>query len=316
MPVKYNFNLKNKKIWVAGHTGMVGKAIIKKLIKEKHDALTIARNDLDLTDQDKTFKWIKKNSPQVIFLAAAKVGGIMANSSNQTEFLYQNLMIQNNIIKAAALYNVEKLIFLGSSCIYPKEAKQPIDENQLLSKPLEKSNEGYAIAKIAGLKLCSYFFKEHNKDFISVMPTNLFGPDDNFNLESAHVLPALINKIVNAQKKKKKKVEIWGTGKPRREFLHVKDLADAVYFLARKYSSQEPINIGTSKDISILELAKMIADIIGWEGNFTLNKRMPDGTLLKRLDISKISKMGWAPKIDIRTGLNDTIKKYIKSTEN
>jgi len=316
MYAKYNFDLKKKKIWVAGHNGMVGKAIVKKLVDEKHKVLTVDKSQLDLTDQTKTFKWIRQNSPHVIFLAAAKVGGILANSSNQTDFLYQNLMIQNNIIKAAAEYGIEKLIFLGSSCIYPKETEQPIKEDALLTKPLEKSNEGYALAKIVGLKLCSYYFREHNKDFISVMPTNLFGPGDNFDLSSSHVLAALINKIVTAKRNKYKNVEIWGTGQPRREFLHVHDLADAVYFLAKKYSSEEPINIGTSKDISILELAKMIAYFVGWDGNFLYNKKMPDGTPLKRLDVSKTKKMGWEPKIDIKSGLKDTIKNYIKSTKN
>merc|ERR1711991_577207 len=281
---EYNFNLTKKKIWIAGHNGMVGRAIMKRLLNRKLNVLTVDKSDLDLTDQSQTFNWMKSNLPQVIFIAAAKVGGILANSLNQADFLYQNLMIQNNIIMSAAENNVEKLIFLGSSCIYPKEAEQPIKEEELLCKPLEKTNEGYAIAKIAGLKLCSYLFKEHNKDFITVMPTNLYGPNDNFDLTTSHVLAALINKITYAKKNKKDNVEIWGTGKPKRDFLHVNDLADAVCFLAEKYSDSEPINVGSSKEISIKELAETISKLVGWNGTFSFNKNMPDGTMLKKLD--------------------------------
>ena len=313
MNKKYYFNLANKKIWIAGHNGMVGKALFKKLADEKLKIITVDKNTLDLTNQSKTYNWIKENAPQVIFLAAAKVGGIKANNLNQAEFLYQNLMIQNNIIKAAAKYKVEKLIFLGSSCIYPKEAEQPIKEEALLSKPLEETNEGYAIAKIAGLKLCSYLFKEYNKDFITVMPTNLYGPNDNYDLNDSHVLAALINKITHAKKYEKDSIEIWGTGKPKRDFLHVNDLADAIFFLAENYSSCIPINIGSSKEISIEDLAKVISQIVGWNGSFRFNKNMPDGTMLKKLDTSKIHSMGWSPKIDIRSGIEETIKEYLNS---
>jgi len=311
MSTNYNFELNKKKIWVAGHNGMVGKAICKRLEDKNLNILTVNKNALDLTDQKKTFSWIKKNTPQVVFLAAAKVGGIKANSLNQAEFLYQNLMIQNNVIKAAAKLNVEKLIFLGSSCIYPKEANQPIKESSLLCKPLEKTNEGYAIAKIAGLKLCSYLFEEHKKDFITVMPTNLYGPNDNFDLDNSHVLAALINKITYAKKNNKESVEIWGTGKPKRDFLHVNDLADAVCLVAEKYSSSSPINIGSSKEISIEELALTIAKLLDWGGTFKFNSNMPDGTMLKKLDTTKINKMGWRPKIDIKTGIKNTIKEFI-----
>ena len=310
MSKKYNFNLHKKKIWVAGHNGMVGKAIMRKLKGRKLNVLSVNKKDLDLTKQNQTFNWIKKNAPQVIFIAAAKVGGILANSLNQSEFLYQNLMIQNNIIKSAAENNVEKLIFLGSSCIYPKESSQPIKEESLLSRPLEKTNEGYAIAKIAGLKLCSYLFKEHKKDFITIMPTNLYGPHDNFDLDTSHVLAALINKITNAKKYKKESVEIWGTGTPKRDFLHVEDLADAVCFLAENYSSSEPINVGSSKEVSIKELAEIIAKLTGWSGSFSFNKNMPDGTMLKKLDTTKINKLGWQPKIDIKTGIKKALKEY------
>ena len=313
MSKSYSFNLNKKKIWVAGHNGMVGRAIIKKLRDKKLNVLTINKNDLDLTNQNQTFNWIKANAPQVIFIAAAKVGGILTNSLNQSEFLYQNLMIQNNIIGSAAENNVQKLVFLGSSCIYPKEAEQPIKEEALLSKPLEKTNEGYAIAKIAGLKLCSYLFKEHNKDFITIMPTNLYGPNDNFDLNTSHVLAALISKITYAKKNKKENVEIWGTGKPKRDFLHVNDFADAVCFLAENYSASEPINVGSSKEISIKELAEMIAKLVGWYGTFSFNQSMPDGTMLKKLDTTKINNLGWHPKIDIKTGIKQTIKEYEKS---
>ena len=307
---EYNFNLSKKKIWVAGHNGMVGRAIIRKLLNRKLNVLTVDKNDLDLTNQSQTFNWIKKNVPHVIFVAAAKVGGILANSLNHADFLYQNLMIQNNIIWSAAENNVQKLIFLGSSCIYPKEAEQPIKEKELLCKPLEKTNEGYAIAKIAGLKLCSYLFKEHKKDFITIMPTNLYGPHDNYDLKTSHVLAALINKITYAKKYKKKSVEVWGTGKPKRDFLHVDDLADAVCFLAENYSSSEPINVGSSKEISIKELAETIAKLEEWEGRLIYNKAMPDGTMLKKLDTTKINKLGWQPKIDIKTGIKNVLKEY------
>ena len=309
----YSFNLNKKKIWVAGHNGMVGSAILKRLKDKKLNILTINKYDLDLTNQSQTFNWIKANAPQVIFIAAAKVGGILTNSLNQSEFLYQNLMIQNNIIRSAAENNVQKLIFLGSSCIYPKASEQPIKEEALLSKPLEKTNEGYAIAKIAGLKLCSYLYKEHNKDFITIMPTNLYGPNDNFDLTTSHVLAALISKITYAKKNKKENVEIWGTGKPKRDFLHVDDLADAVCFLAENYSASEPINVGSSKEISIIELAEMIAKLVGWYGSFSFNKSMPDGTMLKKLDTTKINNLGWHPKIDIKTGIKQTIEEYEKS---
>ena len=309
---EYNFNLNKKKIWIAGHNGMVGRAIMKKLHSRKLNVLTVDKTDLDLTNQNQTFNWVKTNLPQVIFIAAAKVGGILANSLNQAEFLYQNLMIQNNIIRSAAENNVEKLIFMGSSCIYPKESAQPIKEEELLCKPLEKTNEGYAIAKIAGLKLCSYLFKEHKKDFITIMPTNLYGPHDNYDLETSHVLAALINKITFAKKYKKESVEIWGTGKPKRDFLHVDDLADAVCFLAENYSSSEPINVGSSKEISIKELAETIAKLVGWKGSFLYKKEMPDGTLLKRLDTTKINKLGWQPRIDIKTGIKKTLREYKK----
>ena len=311
MKKKYKFSLKNKRVWVAGHTGMVGSAILKRLKRENCYVLTVDQSKLDLTDQNKTRDWIKKNKPEVVFIAAARVGGILANSNNHSDFLYDNLMIQNNVIKLSSENNVKKLIFLGSSCIYPKVSEQPINEKQLMQGPLEETNEGYALAKIAGLKLCSYLNIEKNKDFISLMPTNLYGPGDNYNLQTSHVMGALINKIVYAKINNKNEIEIWGRGIARREFLHVEDVADAACFLAKNYSSSEPINIGTSKDISILELAETISKILKWEGSFKLNKKMPDGMLLKRLDIRKIKKLGWKPKISLEKGLKRTIKEYM-----
>ncbi len=307
MKKKYSYDLKNKRVWVAGHNGMVGKAILERLKKENCTILSVDKKELDLTNQAKTYNWIKRRAPQVVFLAAAKVGGILANQSNQTDFLYQNLMIQNNVIKSSAECGVEKLIFLGSSCIYPKESIQPIPETEILKSSLEKTNEGYALAKIAGLKLCSYLYKEHKKDFITVMPTNLYGPNDNFNLTTSHVLAALVNKIVTAKLEKKDSIEIWGTGKPRREFLYVKDLADAICFIAKYYSNENAINVGTSEDISIKELAKMISKIVGWKGSFVFNKNMPDGTMLKRLNTLKIKNLGWQAKVDMETGIKQTI---------
>ncbi|MDC0651851.1 GDP-L-fucose synthase [Alphaproteobacteria bacterium] len=307
MKKKYSYDLKNKRVWVAGHNGMVGKAILERLKKENCTILSVDKKELDLTNQAKTYNWIKRRAPQVVFLAAAKVGGILANQSNQTDFLYQNLMIQNNVIKSSAECSVEKLIFLGSSCIYPKESIQPIPETEILKSSLEKTNEGYALAKIAGLKLCSYLYKEHKKDFITVMPTNLYGPNDNFNLTTSHVLAALVNKIVTAKLEKKDSIEIWGTGKPRREFLYVKDLADAICFIAKYYSNENAINVGTSEDISIKELAKMISKIVGWKGSFVFNKNMPDGTMLKRLNTLKIKNLGWQAKVDMETGIKQTI---------
>ena len=312
MATNYKFKLKNKTVWVAGHNGMVGQALTSRLKKENCNVITVEKNKVNLLNQYDASAWIKKKNPDVVFLAAAKVGGILTNSLNQTNFLYENLTIQNNVIKAAAENNIEKLIFLGSSCIYPKETSQPISEKELLRGPLEKTNEGYALAKIAGVKLCSYFYNEYNKDFISVMPTNLYGPNDNYDLETSHVLAALIKKIATAKLKEIKNVEIWGTGKPRREFLHVNDLADALIFLSKNFSDHEHINIGTSKDISIKELAQTISDIIGWKGKFIFNNSMPDGTMLKRLDTTKLQNLGWSPKIDIKTGIKKTIKDFLE----
>ena len=296
-----------KKIWVAGHNGMVGSSILRRLEKEKCKILKVEKSEVNLTDQKLTQEWMQDNKPDIVILAAAKVGGIKYNMLNKSSFLYENLMIQNNIIYAASKLNIEKLVFLGSSCIYPKKTSQPILEEALMQGPLEETNEGYAIAKIAGLKLCKFINEELNKKFISVMPSNIFGVNDNFDAENSHVLAALLRKIYHAKITDSKKIEIWGTGKPRREFLYVDDLADAILFLLRNYNSSMPINVGTSKDISITELALKISKIMDYKIEINYNTTMPDGTYLKRLDTNKINKLGWKPKITLEDGIRKTL---------
>ena len=302
-----------KKIWVAGHKGMVGSAILRRLEKEKCKILKVEKSEVNLTNQKLTQEWMQDNKPDIVILAAAKVGGIKYNMLNKSSFLYENLMIQNNIIYTASSLNVEKLVFLGSSCIYPKGAPQPMVEESLLKGPLEETNEGYAIAKIAGLKLCKYISEELNQKFISIMPSNVFGVNDNFDPESSHVLGALLRKIYYAKSKGINTVEIWGTGKPRREFLYVDDLADAIIFLLKNYNSSMPINVGTSKDISIKELAIKISEILEHKIHIKYNTAMPDGTYLKRLDTSKITKLGWKPKTTLENGIKETYKYCIKN---
>ncbi|MEC6996834.1 MAG: GDP-L-fucose synthase [Pseudomonadota bacterium] len=301
------FDISNKKIWVAGHKGMVGSAIVRRLKKENCKILKVEKKELNLLDQKSTEEWICKNKPEIIIIAAAKVGGIKINMQNKAAFLYENLMIQNNIIYAASKLDIEKLVFLGSSCIYPKKTSQPILEEALMQGPLEETNEGYAIAKIAGLKLCKFINEELNKKFISVMPSNIFGVNDNFDPENSHVLGALLRKIYLAKIRGSKKIEIWGTGKPRREFLYVDDLADAILFLLRNYNSSMPINVGTSKDISITELALKISKIMDYKIQINYNTTMPDGTYLKRLDTNKINKLGWTPKVSLEDGIKKTL---------
>ena len=307
------FDISNKKIWVPGHNGMVGSAIVRRLEKENCKILKVDKRELNLINQKSTEEWIFYNKPEIIILAAAKVGGIKFNMQNKAAFLYENLMIQNNIIYAASKLNIEKLVFLGSSCIYPKETPQPITEDALLRGALEETNEGYAIAKIAGLKLCKFLNEELNKKFISVMPSNIFGINDNFDAENSHVLAALLRKIYHAKITESKKIEIWGTGKPRREFLYVDDLADAILFLLRNYNSSMPINVGTSKDISITELALKISKIMDYKIEIKYNTTMPDGTYLKRLDTKKINKLGWKPKITLEDGIRKTLNYYVNN---
>ena len=305
---------KNSKIYVAGHNGMVGSAIVRKLRFLGHNNLVLkSSKELDLRNIEDVTSFFNKERPEFIFLAAAKVGGILANSNFKADFIYDNLTIQNNVIKSAHLFKVEKLLFLGSSCIYPKNAPQPIKEEYLLTGLLETTNEPYAIAKIAGLKMCQYFREQYGCNFISIMPTNLYGENDNFDLKSSHVLPALLRKFHDGKLNNENKVEIWGSGNPKREFLHVDDLADACVFLMNNYNKSETINVGTGEDISIKDLALLIKKITGFKGDLEWDSSMPDGTYRKLLDVSKIHNLQWKAKINLTDGIKLTYDWYIKN---
>ena len=307
----------NSKIYIAGHNGMVGSAICRKLNSlGYHNLILKSSKDLDLRNQKQTQDFFKKEQPEFVFLAAAKVGGILANSTFKADFIYDNLMIQNNVIKSAHNYGVEKLLFLGSSCIYPKDSLQPIKEQYLLSGYLEATNEPYAIAKIAGLKMCEYFREQHGCNFISAMPTNLYGPNDNFDPKTSHVFAALIKKFHDAKINNQPKVELWGSGSPKREFLHVEDLANALIFLMENYDSKETINVGTGKDISIKELSYSMQNIIGFNGDIEWNTSMPDGTARKLLDVSKINNLGWKADIKLNKGIALTYDWYTRNQTN
>ncbi len=302
---------KNAKIYIAGHRGMVGSAIKRNLEKEGcANIICKTKEELDLLNQISVADFFQKERLEYVFLAAAKVGGILANNIYPADFIYQNLQIQNNVIYNAHKYGVKKLLFLGSSCIYPKLCPQPIKEEYLLDGKLETTNEAYAIAKIAGLKMCQYYKKQYGANFISCMPTNLYGPNDNFDLENSHVLPALIRKFYEAKRDNKNEVVIWGTGTPRREFLYVDDLADACVFLMNQYNEAEPINVGFGTDVMIGELAEKIKEIVGFTGNIVYDKSKPDGTPRKLLDVSKINKLGWQAQTTLEEGLKKTIKWY------
>ncbi|QNA45019.1 GDP-L-fucose synthase [Lacibacter sediminis] len=295
---------KKDKIFVAGHRGMVGSAIVRKLQQEGFDNLVVRTSaELDLRNQESVDVFFKEYKPDYVFMAAAKVGGIVANNTYRAEFLYDNLMIQNNVIHSSYKHSVSKLLFLGSSCIYPKFAEQPIKEEYLLTGTLEQTNEPYAIAKIAGLKLCEAYRSQYGSNFISAMPTNLYGPNDNYDLQNSHVLPALLRKMIVAKRTQQPAVEIWGSGTPRREFLHVDDLADACFFLMQEYDGTEWMNIGVGEDVSIKELAELIKDIVGYEGELQFNTSKPDGTPRKLLDVSKLQNRGWKAKIGLREGI-------------
>ncbi len=296
------YNLAGKRVYVAGHKGMVGSAIVRRLESENCEILTSTRST-DLREQAAVRDWFAANKPDAVVVAAAKVGGIFANDTYPAEFLYDNLMIEANLIESAYRSGAEKLLFLGSSCIYPKMAPQPIPENALLTGPLEPTNEWYAIAKIAGIKLCQAYRRQYGADFISAMPTNLYGPGDNFDLENSHVLPALIRKAHEAKEAGEDSIEIWGTGTPRREFLHVDDLADGAVFLLKEYSGDEHINLGSGTDLPIIELAEMVCDVVGFEGSITKDTTKPDGTLRKLMSGEKIAAMGWKPQIALRDGI-------------
>lgn len=304
------FELKGRKIWVAGHRGMVGSAIVRRLKDEDCEIITASRSDLDLREQAAVAKFINDTRPAAIFLAAAKVGGILANSQRPAEFLYENLVIETNIIHSAWQSGVDKLLFLGSSCIYPKFAQQPISESELLGGKLEPTNEAYAIAKIAGLKLCEAYRQQYGARFVSCMPTNLYGPNDNFDLTSSHVLPALLAKVHQAKVQNSPSVEIWGSGSPRREFLHVDDLADATVHLMKFHETSTPLNVGTGVDVTILELAETIKQVVGYEGSFVFDRSKPDGTPRKLLDVSAIEKLGWKHRIGLRDGVEQTYAWY------
>ncbi|KPU43688.1 GDP-L-fucose synthase [Oxobacter pfennigii] len=302
------------KIYVAGHRGMVGSAIIRRLkIDGYNNIINKTSAELDLRRQSEVEEFFEYEKPEYVFLAAAKVGGIVANNIYPAEFIYDNLMIETNIIHSAYKFEVKKLLFLGSSCIYPRRAEQPIKEEYLLGGYLEKTNEAYAIAKISGLKMCEYYNKQYGTDFISVMPTNLYGPNDNYDLQTSHVLPALIRKFYEAKFNKSKYVEIWGSGTPKREFLHVDDLTDACLFLMQNYSGSETVNIGVGNDISINELALLISDVVGFTGKIAYDRTKPDGTPRKLLDVSKLNNLGWKASIDLRTGIKMTYKDYISN---
>jgi GDP-L-fucose synthase len=301
----------NSKIYIAGHNGMVGSAIKRKLELEGYNnIITRTSSELNLINQSSVSNFFELENPEYVFLCAAKVGGILANNDYKANFIYENIMIQSNIIHSSYLYNVKKLLFLGSSCIYPKNAPQPLKEDYLLTGLLETTNDAYAIAKISGIKMCEAYRKQYNCNFISVMPTNLYGKGDSYNLNTSHVLPALIRKIHEAKINKSPYVEVWGDGKPKREFLNVDDLADACYFLMNNYNDSEIINIGCGEDITITELVHIIKGIIGYNGDIKYLTNKPNGTMRKVLDVTKINNLGWKSKIDLITGIRKVYNEF------
>jgi GDP-L-fucose synthase len=316
MPADVIFPLKGKRVWVAGHKGMVGSAIVRRLEKEDCEILSVDRSVVDLADQGQVRGWVKGAKPDAIFFAAAKVGGIYANDTFPADFIYDNLIIEVNIIEAAYRAKVPKLLFLGSSCIYPKFAEQPISEDALLSGPLEPTNEWYAVAKIAGIKLCQAFRKQYGCDFISAMPTNLYGPGDNFDLDTSHVVPALMRKAHEAKLRGDKSITVWGTGSPRREFLHVDDCADALVRLMQSYSDNQHVNVGYGSDVTILELTKLVTGIVGFEGNITHDLTKKDGPPQKLMTADKLRNMGWAPQIPLEIGLTSAYEAFLAISEN
>ncbi|STA98780.1 GDP-L-fucose synthase [Clostridium baratii] len=295
---------KDSKIYVAGHRGLVGSAIVRNLeAKGYTNIICRTHKELDLTNQEAVRNFFEMEKPEYVFLAAAKVGGINANNVYPADFIYENLMIQNNVIKAAHDFNVTKLLFLGSTCIYPKMAPQPIKEEYLLTGSLEETNEAYAVAKIAGLEMCKFFKRQYGDNFISCMPTNLYGPNDNFDLQSSHVMPALIRKFHEAKVNNEETVEVWGTGTPLREFLYVDDMADACVFLMENYDGEQHVNIGTGVEVSIRELAETIKEVVGFDGELVFNTDMPDGTPRKLTTVEKLNNLGWKHNIELREGI-------------
>ena len=310
-PNERSYSLRGKRVWVAGHRGMVGSALLRRLAHENCHCITVDRDAVDLRRQAEVEAWIRAERPQAVFLAAARVGGILANAEQPAAFLYDNLLIAANIVHAAAEAGVEKLLFLGSSCIYPRAAPQPMAEEALLTGPLEPTNRAYAIAKIAGLELCRAYRSERGCDFIAAMPTNLYGPGDNFNLREAHVVPALMRRVHEAKIAGTPEVVVWGSGRPRREFLHVDDLADACVFLMKHFSDPVAINIGWGRDLTIAELVEILLATVGFDGTVRFDTRLPDGTPRKLLDCSRLRELGWRAKIELADGLAVTYRWFV-----
>ena len=305
------FSLAGKRVWVAGHRGMVGSAIVRRLAQEDCEVLTASRSEVDLKDQAATRAWVADRRPDAVFVAAAKVGGILANATYPADFLYDNLMIEANVVEAAFRSDVAKLMFLGSSCIYPKFADQPIVEEALLTGPLEPTNEWYAIAKIAGIKLAQAYRQQHGADYISAMPTNLYGEGDNFDLKGSHVLPALIRKAHEAKLAGRAGMEIWGTGTPRREFLYADDCADACVFLMQRYSDMGHVNVGSGEDLPILDLAHLVCEVVGFTGEIVTDPTKPDGTPRKLMSAARLRALGWQPSVSLRDGIERTYRWFL-----
>jgi GDP-L-fucose synthase len=310
MTSRTEYALRGKRVWVAGHRGMAGSAIVRRLAAEGCDLLTVGRVEVDLRRQGEVETWMASVRPQAVFVAAATVGGILANSTRPAEFLYDNLVIETNIIHAAWKTGVEKLLFLGSSCIYPRLAPQPMTEEMLLTGPLEPTNEWYAVAKIAGIKLCQAYRRQYGCDFIAAMPTNLYGRGDNYDPHSSHVAAAMLVKVHVAKLANAPTIEIWGTGRPRREFLYVDDLADALVFMMKHYSGEPHLNVGTGTDITIRELAELVAKVAGWQGQFVYDLSKPDGMPRKVMDVSKLAALGWRAKTPLEEGFRKAYRSY------
>jgi GDP-L-fucose synthase len=309
------YSLRGKKVWVAGHKGMAGSAIVRRLAQEACEILIVDRATVDLRRQTEVEDWMEANRPQAVFVAAGKVGGILANSTQPGDFLYDNMQIEFNVIHAARMVGVEKLLFLGSSCIYPREAPQPMNEDVLLTGQLEPTNEWYAIAKIAGIKLCEAYRRQHGCDFISAMPTNLYGIGDNFDLKHGHVAAALIAKFHSAKIENLPAVELWGSGKPMREFLYADDLADGLVFLMKHYSGAQHVNVGTGREISILDLAHLLKEIVGFQGKLTFDSSKPDGMMRKVMDVGRLAEMGWTAETSVEQGFRQAYRWYAENIE-
>jgi GDP-L-fucose synthase len=306
-----DLQLDGRRIWVAGHRGMVGSALVRRLARERCEVLTVGRETCDLADQAQVRSWMNDTRPDMVIVAAARVGGILANMTYPVDFLRDNLLIETNVIDGAHAVGVEKLVFLGSSCIYPRDAAQPITEDALLTGPLEATNQWYAIAKIAGIRLCQAYRQQYGSHFISAMPTNLYGPFDNFDLQSSHVIPALIRKAHRAKLAGESGMEIWGTGTPLREFLHVDDMADATVFLLKHYDGAEHVNVGSGEDLPIAAVAQMVMDVVGLEGELRHDLTKPDGTMRKLMAADKLRGLGWSPAIGLHDGLPDTYRWFL-----